>query len=382
MLFNFHLPHYFANKVRSQVEHLYFAVGIGNLAQSIVALFEPIFLFAVVGMTIEEILLFVAAVYAIYIFTIPWGAKIASRYGYAHTLFFSIPFTILFWLTLYGAKDNQMMLFPAMFFLAIQKSLFWPAFHTSLARFANGGQVAREFSMAYSIMNFVQIIGPFLGGVIAVYFGIGATFVVASIIYLFAAIPLFWSKEVFTPKEYTFKGTWELYKQYPKHFFGYLGYGEELLALIVWPIFIYTIVDNFEQLGLMITVSTLVATAFALLIGIFTDSHSKRLTLRVGAFFTSLIWLARIPVASAFGVIVTDSLARTSKSIVTIPMTALTYERAESTHIMHYVVGYEQALSIGKLLAALLGIIVFGLTGSFAAVFLLCAIIALMFLLL
>jgi len=145
MLFNFHLPHYFATKVRSEIEHLYASTAIGNLAQAMITLFEPIFLYQVVGLSVTEVLLFMAVVYAFYIVLIPWGAKIASKHGYAHSIFYSIPFQILFWLALVGAQYSEWMLYAAPVLFAIQKTLFWPAWHATLARFADGRQVAREF---------------------------------------------------------------------------------------------------------------------------------------------------------------------------------------------------------------------------------------------
>lgn len=213
-------------------------------------------------------------------------------------------------------------------------------------------------------------------------FGINAIFIFASVIYLCSAIPLFWSQEIFVPKTYKFHDTWELYKTYPMRFAGYLAFGEELIVLTVWPIFIYLVVRNYQDLGSLVTVATLVATAMALYIGIYTDGHSKRTVLRIGTFFYVLSWLARLPVISPFGAFITDALSRTSKSLVFIPTSTLTYERAESTHIMPYIVGFEQALAMGKFLACVIGIIVFASTGSFVALFIVAAIFSLFYFLL
>lgn len=379
MLFHLHLPHYFAAKVRKEIEHLYASMAIGNLAQAIIIIFEPIFLYSVLGFSVEQVLLFFAAVYAFYVVLIPFGGKIASKVGYAHSIFFSIPFQIAFWFMLVGAENNLMWIYIAPLILATQKSLFWPAFHATMARFANGQQRGREFSLMYAIMNFMQIVGPMVGGFISVMFGINAIFIFASIIYLCSAIPLFWSQEIFVPKAYKFHDTWELYKTYPIRFAGYLAFGEELLVLTIWPIFIYLVVQNYQDLGSLVTVATLVATGLALYIGIYTDGHSKRTVLRIGGFLYVLSWLARLPVISPLGAFITDALSRTSKSLVFIPMSTLTYERAESTHIMPYIIGFEQVLALGKFLAAVIGIIVFASTGSFVALFIVGAIFSLFF---
>lgn len=379
MLINFHLPHYFVSKIRKEIEHLYASTAIGNLAQAMIALFEPIFLYHTVGLSVVEVLLFIGSVYALYVLLIPFGAKIASRFGYAHSIFFSIPFQILFWFSLIGSQWHIEFLFVAPILFAIQKSLFWPAWHATMARFADGRQVAREFSVMYSIMSLMQILGPMIGGFLSYYLGATSIFVIGSIIYLCSAIPLFWSEEIFVPKTYKYHDTWKMYKKIPKQFMGYLGFGEELLVMTIWPIFIFIIINNYEDIGALVTIATLVATGLSLIIGIYSDQYGKRKVLQIGGFFYVLSWLARIPVVSGFGAFITDAISRTSKSLVFIPLSAMAYERAESTHILPYIVGFEQCLSIGKMLAALLAIIVFAATGSFIALFILAALFSLLF---
>lgn len=379
MLFHLHLPHYFTSKIRPEIEHLYGAVAIGNLAQAIITLFEPIFLYHVIGLTIPEVLMFMAAVYAVYALIIPLGGKVSAKFGYAHAIFLSIPFQIFFWFLVLGSENRVTLLIPAVLCFAIQKALYWPALHASLSRFSKNKQRGREFSLMYAIMNLMQIIGPMLGGFLSAVFGIEAIFIIASIIYFCSAIPLFWSREVFVPKPYRYHETWKLFKKYPAKFLGYLGFGEELLVLTIWPIFIFLIVTNYQDTGALVTVATLVSTGLALYIGFYTDKHSKESLLKAGTLIYALTWLARVPVISPFAAFITDALSRTTKSLVFIPASTLTYERAEETHIMPYIVGFEQALSIGKLLAALIGILIFSFTGSFIALFILASIFSLFY---
>ncbi len=381
MTLKLRLPRYFAVAISQQIGELYASTAIADLAIALVLLFEPIFLYDVLGFSVIEVLLFFAAVYALYIVLIPFGAKIISRYGYDHGIFFSIPFQIIFWVLLFGAQDNFKLIYFAPLAFAIEKSLFWPSFHAIVARFARDGQRGREFSVLYAIVNLMQIGGPFVGGLLAEHYGLGATLIVASLIYSCSFIPLFLTREVFTPRIYKFRDTWQLYKTYPLKFIGYMGFGEELLALTIWPIFIYTVVSDYQDLGALVTVSTLVATILALYIGKVTDLHSKRLMIKIGSFFYGLVWLARLIVTTAFGVFAVDALSRTSKDLVFIPLSTVTYERAEASHILPYVVFFEQSLSIGKFLAAVVGIIVFALTGSFVALFIAAAVFSLLYML-
>ncbi len=379
--FKLRLPSYFSSTIRRQIGELYASTAIADLAISIVMLFEPIFLYSVLGFSVEQVLWFMAAVYAFYIVLIPVGAKIINKFGYEHGILFSIPFQILYWALLFGSEKYFSLIYFAPLVFAIEKSLFWPAFHASVARFARNGQRGREFSVLYAIVNIVFIVGPFIGGFLSENFGIRMAFAAASIIYFCSFIPLFTTKEIFVPKPYRFADTLALYRQFPKKFFGYLGFGEELLVLTVWPIFMYIVVDNYQDTGTVATIATLAATVLALYVGKVTDVYSKRLLVKVGAFIYFLVWLSRFVVNNFWSMFAIDALSRTAKDVVFIPVSALTYERAEASHIMPYVVFFEQSLSVGKLLAALLGILVFALTGSFFLVFVLAALFTLLYML-
>ena len=144
MLTNFIIPHYFTKKVREEIGELYASTTIANLALSMAMLFEPIYLYAVLNISIPQILLFFAVVYATYIFFIPWGGRIASVYGYKHAIAMSVPFQILYWMILLAAKQEPNLVFAAAIALALQKALYWPGFHSLMARYADQGQVGRE----------------------------------------------------------------------------------------------------------------------------------------------------------------------------------------------------------------------------------------------
>jgi MFS transporter, DHA1 family, multidrug resistance protein len=366
MSFKFRVPQYFANTIRREMGELYAALSIADMALAMVMLFEPMFF---------------AAVYAWYVFLIPLGAKFASRFGYKHALVASIPFKVLYWLFLFGAQDNITYIYFAPLLFALEKSFFWPAFHALIARFSNHNQVGREFSIVQTIFNITHAFGPFIGGLIAEYYGVRVSFAAAAALYCCTMVPLLFRREIFIPKIYKWRDTWEMYKQYPKKMFGYFGFAEELLVLTVWPIFIFITVTDYRSTGLLVTLTTLIATVVGLYIGKLTDNRSKTGIVRISAIVYSLVWVAQAAVRNVVGVLGTDIFSRTAKSGVFIPLSAVTYERAEATHIMPYVVFFEQSLALGKFLAAVIGIILFALTGSFAVLFLFAALAALLYML-
>jgi MFS family permease len=269
--------------------------------------------------------------------------------------------------------------FVAAAVFGIQKTFYWPGFHSVMARYAQTNQMGKAFGTSYAIISLANIAGPMAGGLVAQRFGLPGGFLMAAIVYCCSIFPLLMAQEIFVPKVYRFRDTWELYKTYPKKFLGYMGFGEELLFLTVWPIFIYTVVKDYRDVGVLVTAASFVAAALALVIGKISDQYTKRILIRIGAFFTALIWLARFVATTALNTFGIDSLARTAKETYFIPLSTLVYLRAEATHVVPYAVFFEQSLAVGKLATCLLGMLLFYLTGSFMVLFILGGLLSLLY---
>ncbi len=387
-MFSLHFPQYFTKKVREEIGELYAHSAIANTALSMMAIFEPIFLYAGLGFTINQILFFTIIIYGTYIIFLPLGGKVASQYGYKHSIAISVPFQILYWMMLVASQQNHNLAFYAAPLYGLSKTFYWPGFHSLMARYSDRGQVGREFGLVYSLISLTLIAGPLLAGFLSQRFGFTIMFIVTAAIYSFSIFPLFRAKEIFLPKIYKFKDTLEIYKSFPNKFFGYLGFGEEVLVMNVWPVFIFLIVKNYEGAGSLATISSLIAAILALIVGKITDQYGKRVLIKIGAFFTAIIWLGRMIATNFWNTFFIDALSRTAKELAFIPISTVTYIRAENTHVVPYIIFFEQSLAIGKLLACLAGMIVFtifsglfGLGIGFVALFILGALFSLLYML-
>jgi DHA1 family multidrug resistance protein-like MFS transporter len=355
------------------------AAGIADVALSAMLIFEPIYLYQFVGLSISQILLFFAAIYAWYALFAPLGGKVTAWLGYKHAIITSIFFQLAYWTALFYVKDFPLLLWLAPLLYALQKSLYWPAFHSIVARFANRGQVGRETSALTAIIQGAQIIGPLLGGIIAHVSGSQFLLVVAGVIHAFAIIPLILHKEQYQEREYHFRSTWRLYRTQLKKSIGYWGFGEELLALTVWPIFIFIIVQGYRSAGVVITIASALSVIVSLYVGKLIDGHAKLPILKFGAFLTAIAWFAKPLFPTASGGLVMDTSARVAKNIYFIPLSTVTYERAENGSILPYMVFLEQSLAIGKLFTALVAAALFALVPSFPLLFILAGLISLLF---
>ncbi|MGE5392670.1 MAG: MFS transporter [Candidatus Saccharibacteria bacterium] len=372
-------PGYLSHRLSREIKEMYFSKAVADFAQAAMMLFEPVYMVSILNFSLRQVLMFYIAVYVLYWLLIPFGAKIAARKGYEHSIFYSTFFQVLYWAFLFGSQHTPLLIFFAPLMYAWQKSLFWPAFHSDMARFSNQDQRGRENSGLYALISLVYIIGPFIGGWILQDMGFRALFALVSILTIGSVIPLFTTIEQFIPKPYLYTDSWKLFRNFPGQAMGYVGYGEELVQLVVWPIFIYMTVPDYFKFGTIISISTLIATLVMLYVGVLTDLSGKRVLIRYFSSLNGLFWAIRPFFPAVTGLLATNTLGTITKNSLTIPVAAMTYDRANETHILPYCVFYEQALSIGKILICVLILVATLFSSGFVAAFTLAGLFSLLY---
>lgn len=374
---------FFATRLSYQVRELYLSVSIVDFAVAMVAIFEPIYLYRQ-GFSIEKILLFYLAVYIGYLAFVPLGAKFARRFGYERAILVGSPFLAAYYLALFLIPQNPWFAAAAVAAFVVQKTFYWPGYLADFAHFGRGSERGREVSNILMIAMVVSIAGPVAGGLLLSQWGFAALFAVATALIIASNVPLLATPERFRPVPFSYFGSFRrlFYPENHRNFFGFLGFGEELIAMVIWPVFIYTIVSDFLELGSIVAAATLVTTAALLFVGrmVDGDKQNRRPILKIGAVFSSGVWLLRVIVSGAFGVFLTDALGRTAKNAVVVPLMADTYDHANETSIMKTVIFFEMSLIVGKILAILVSLAALWFyPGSFAALFVIAAAMTLLY---
>jgi MFS family permease len=358
---------------------MYWAKALADFATAAVMLFEPIFLATTLEFSVREIMYFFLAVYVMYLFIMPFGAKVASLRGYEHSILYSSFFMVLYWALLFASQEVHFWIYLAPIALALQKALYWPAFHSDMSRFSSADQRGRENSGLYALISIIFIVGPLLGGYLLEEFGFAILFVFVTTLTLCSNLPLFTTLEKFAPKEYKYADTWKFFQSHSRQAVGYWGFGEELVQLAIWPLFIFMIVPDFFEFGTIISISTLVATLVMLYVGVLTDQRSKHVLIRFFSVFNSIFWVLRPFFPNLSGIIALNTLGSISKNALVVPVTSMTYDHANETHIMPYSVFFEQNLVIGKILMMLVVIAITYFSSSFLPIFLAAALFSLLF---
>lgn len=370
-----------ATHASKQMKSLMSATALLDFALSAISLFEPIYLYSL-GWSLSAICLFYFGVYAAAFILLPIGARYAGRIGFQHAIFFSSPFLIAYYLALYAIPKSPVFIALAILAYALQKSLYWPGFDAEMAAVGTDGERGREVSNLTSLTTFAAILGPTFGGVLLGALGFSWTFAVIGLLMLLSNIPLF-----SMPQERAHDGLpyWAAIKrvfskEHRRFLLAMSGFGEEFIALVIWPIFIFVTLGGFAATGVVISISLLLSTLALLFIGRLSDLQSRHAVLRSGSFFTAFSWIVRPFLLGPVGVLAGDFFYRVSKSMLGVPLVAVMYERAGKGPLLERTALYEMSIFVGKGLAMLVGgAIALILPGNFTAFFILAALASLLY---
>lgn len=372
------MPH----RVKRELKELYWSATLMQLATAGLALFETIYLWTL-GYDLQTIVFWWMLVYVFYFFLIPIGGKLAKRFGHEKLIASGAVFYIVYLAGLYSVEQYPWMLFVAALLLALDKSLYWPAFHVDFARNIDADGEGEQISGFQILTALATVVGPIVGGVLVQFFGFGAYFVVASIFVVLSNWPMLRTKEKVVSMVYPYLRPYKLMfsKSRRRDLFAYLGFGEELVAMAIWPIFVYVVVGSFLDSGVVIAVATGLTAIITFSLGRVTDRFDRRKIVRVGVLVHIGFWIARLFPLTAWTVTAIDTGSRVAKNSIAIPIMAMIYEDSKHEDPMDQILVFEMGLIVGKALTALLIFLVLFATQGFEPFFVVAAVMTILYIL-
>jgi MFS family permease len=376
------LGRFFVTRSSRQVRELTLSVAVMNFAVAAIALFEPIYLYTL-GFGLRSILLYNAAIFGLLFFLYPLGAKLSGRLGLRHAILLSSPFQIAYYLFLFAVRENSHFLVGAVLAAVLHTALYWPNFHSELARHGAEGERGKELSNLVGIMSLSAVLGPVFGGFLAAWAGFPALFLAAAVLILLSNIPLLKLPEEGKGDGFSYTDAFRRLAapENRRRASTFLGFGEDLVGLVVWPVFVYVAFRDTSVTGLVVSASVLVTTLAMLFIGRLSDLQSRHAVQRTGVIFLCAAWIARAFVRTGAGVFGADVFYRISSSTTWIPTASMLYADAKKkTNPLDTIILFEMSLAVGKFAACLIGIVLLTIfPGSFSALFVMAALFSLFF---
>jgi len=335
-----------------EIKELYTSVAIKDFAVSMIALFEPIFLYYELHLPLYMVMLFYAVIYTPYIFLLPFSGKIACKFGFEHSMAYATPFFIIYLALLYASRGNPNLIWLAALIICAYKIFYWPSYNANFARYSNQEHRAKILTFIRMISTVLIILGPILGGLILKFFGFSVLFIVASFLMFVSFIPMMTTKEKFYPSHFSYWKTIKMLirRKYIKQALSFMGFAEELSIMTFWPIFMFLTFDkNFMLLGIIAATSSLGFSLFGFYIGRLIDKKKEIYkVLRPAIVVQSLIWFLKMLSRTIFEVGLLDILHWGNRGAIYPTQFSIIYKKANQHGNLRYMIFHEMALAIGK----------------------------------
>lgn len=350
---------YFDGQLTPGFLSLFFSQTLVKVAVGLFGLFLPIFLYTLFDRNFTFVIYYYIVGFFIYGMTVALGAKFLNTFGFRRALRLSLILGILNYVTFYYlTQQNYLYLIPLnIFFLTIFRICHWIPYNVDFAKFTDKRNRSREVSLLAATSNVLGVATPFVAGFIIEDYGFGALFIFAIILYLLALIPLITIPKTREKFSWTYLETWRqmFSKERRRVSFAFAADGaENVVGLIVWPIFIFNVLrEDYLEVGTISAIIIAFTVVLELIIGKIADKKSgKEKILRFGTYLYSFGWLLKIFIATAFQIFLIDTYHKVIQIFTRTSFDSLTYElAADQGHFVdEFSVLHEMAISFGRVI--------------------------------
>ena len=296
----------------------------------------------------------------------------------------AMPLFVVYFVALATIPFAPNVFWAAWILLAVFKIFYWPAAHAEICKFGESGNRGTELSWMYAITRGVGILGPLLGGFVAAFFGFSTLFVIAAGMALLATFPLLRTKERYQVKEFTYGSVWAVIwsRRHRRMRWMMMGWGENLIDTVYWPVFMFIILGGTSKLGLVASANALIMTVMAFFIGEISDRFSRRQVIRLHLPFMILSHLFKPLAGGSLRLMLTDTFSKVAFIGVRLPMWYKLYNQGRKVGALKYAVAFEMILAVAKAATAWVLVVVFMMTlpyTGFVIAFVMAAVIAIMY---
>jgi len=332
---------------------------IGFIGSSMVGVFLPIFIFEFFGLSLPFVLAWFAVNFA---FKIPFyvlAAKIFSRIGLVASMMIgTLGLTIFYWMFFmldHGSSINPFILMAfGIFGLMLDGVFYWSPYHIDFAKFLDPHHRGKQIGVYYGLQEAVGILAPMIAAFILIHFGYEMNFLIGLILTIASIVPLFFVPKYTVTYEFGyFESFRKLFsKKYRSMAFSMIALGaENIVGVIVWPIFLFSIFNgNYLEVGFVTAIIVVISMIFELIIGRKIDQLTARKMLKFGSWIYALGWIAKGFVQTIAGVFAASTFHSFGSIMMRMPLDTISFQQAADSghYIDEFTVLREMAIGIGR----------------------------------
>jgi len=348
---------YFDGRVSHGFVSLYTGKTIVMIANGLLGLFLPIFIYNLLGKNFKYTALYFSIGYLFYAAAVAMGAKFLNKFGFRRSLRISVFLGAAYYAIFYFIKeDNLIYLLPlAIIVVAFYRLLYWLPYHVDFAKFTSRKNRSRQVAAISATREIMGICLPLLAGFIIMRFGFDVLFVMAIILYLVSGISYITIPRTYEKFSWTYFVAWKKFfsKEYRKTAIAFIASGaESSTTIIIWPIFIYQLLQgDYLKVGAISTFIIAATVILNLTLGRALDKRFKKeKVLKFGSIFYASGWVIKVFIATTFQIFIVGVYHNLMRVFTKMPFETLAYEAAadQGHYVDEFTVLREIAISIGK----------------------------------
>ncbi len=316
----------------SQMGELYISTMISSLAKSLIGIFVPVYLYQL-GYSLDVIALFYLFIYGTRIVTDGIAGWLIGEFGPKHMMILSHMFLItqLYMLATLEQYEWSLLLIGAL--QIVSTGLFFMSYHTAFSKIHSDKHGGKQIGTMIRFVKLSSALGPLVGGIVATYIGVDAVLYVSIALILLSVTPLVLSPEPVRGRQHITTAGFP-WKKVKYDLIANSGLaGDQMISLIVWPLFVSIFVFNsnvYLSVGMLTTVGLIMSVVVTKLFGSMIDSGKGGGLLRFTSAFQAIGHVARMFISTSAAATGMNMVSEPLSVGIRMPFSKAVYDAASS----------------------------------------------------
>ena len=322
-----------------EVIEYYFYKVFRNIAFALISLFIPIFLYAEVWYSIFEIMLFFLINEFLFLSAIPFLWKIIEKIWIKHSILIHLPWMIIFtyWMRFltWDFSADLLLIVLLLFCRVVPKSTMWSAEQIFIAKnILNNKWHDGSWLAKIKIMLIITtLVSPLIGWLVTYFLWFEMFFNISIGFMILALIPLLLTKDQYFHTDKTPTDIIKyVFKNVPKNFHiaEWSRWSIDSLVWIIWPLFLYIVVESTLNLGIITSISAIISIIVSYYVWKKIDiSGSKKLLKNMTKLY-ALIFFLRSIFPNQIILIIFDTINKILEPVMMLPYEKYYYKFIKS----------------------------------------------------
>lgn len=340
------VKHHIHNSKYLERNRIYWAMSLKTFGVSLVGVFVPAYLYTL-GYSLEKILLYFLVRELIELVMVLPTTSAMKWFGVKRTFILGCFLTIGNLYLLYILADSPSVFLATAVAEGLAISLFFLPYHFLFSAAVTKKDGGTQLGLMDIIVCIVAALGPLIGGFIAEATSLQMVLLIALAFVVIATFPLIRSKDNHHLKNVRYIRPLKMLNS--RDSVSNMGFGvTEMVATIIWPLFIYLTVKNFAVMGVIVSISILVVIFMDIIVGKMTDNGGKANLLKYGSYGSAVTHGFRFAGTSVVGIWIINFASDITHTLFRIPWTAEFYMHASAKERASYIAAMEFAVCVGR----------------------------------